>query len=708
MVDCATGQFQVGPFSSLANLKTIIYSFQPREIVFDPKNVGIDSGIFKLINGCRESLGAVVTRWTSEDKLQALPERLLCSDMQLVVEATAEVASAVRTVVSYLKHLLLDEQVVQCGDWKLLKVTKGSLVMDSTVLAQLEILKDSEQSDRGSLFKFVDRTATPFGSRLMQRWVCAPLANAKSINERIDAVEWLVSSGKSVLKKSEEKLKQLPDLERRLQRICAMALQQQRNAVYFGEVENKRIGVFLGFLSSVEGAIAMLEWLSSEVPDNVSLLKELSTHEGVADEIKLVCQNLKGMIETKKDGSFRPRQGAFEEYDRVTDELRGLDNEFKAELNNVKESLKIKSSGEAIYVSIKYKNEIEVPVDYEPRVKNWTEAGAEVTSCRKGYVRFQTDRIRELVQKSDDLEQQLKDLLYPFMAKLFGVVNEKKFLLGALISRIAQIDCLLALGKLASQGGRTWCRPVVGSNTSADAPLTVKLVDSRHPIQEHLMQLEREFVPNTLMLGENCGESIVLLTGANMGGKSTILRQVCVNIILAQMGSFVPASCCEISAPVDRIFTRIGASDNILEGKSTFLTELEETAVMLREASNRSLLVIDELGRGTSTYDGVAIAGATLAAISKIGCICLFATHYHKLCDSDNVEDLRKTASVGLYHMECLTKEDGKIELTHKFRQGLYPHSQAMHVAQIAGIPESILVEADGISQKFLQNAWMS
>jgi DNA mismatch repair protein MSH6 len=711
LVDCATGLFQIGTFGSLATLKTVLYSFQPREILFDPKRVSPESELYKLLNASRESLGSVLTRWSADRVGSIVPERLKDSGVYSFVNSDKALTTAVSGVVGYLKHLLLEEQVVQCGDWKLLNASEksgASMVMDSTVLAQLEILRDSEFSERGSLLKFVDRTCTHFGSRLIHRWICAPLADASQINERLDAVEWFSLSAKSVMRKLEEKLKQLPDLERRLQRICAMALQQQRNAVYFGEVENKRIGVFLSFLSSVETAIGSLEWLSHELPkeNGPSLIAQLCSHEGIADELKLVSNNLKGMIETKKDGSFCPRKGAFEDYDRITDQLKELDSAFKDELANIKDSLKIKHSGEAIFVSIKFRNEVEVPVEYESRVKNWSEASPEITSCRKGYVRFQTERIRELVQKTEDLEQQQKDLLYPFMAKLFGVVNEKKFLIGTLIQRIAQLDCLMSLGKLAAQGGKTWTRPKVGSEY--DSPLSIKLVNSRHPIQEHLMQLEREFVPNTLLLGRDVGENIVIVTGANMGGKSTILRQACINVILAQMGCFVPAEECEISAPVDRIFTRIGASDNILEGKSTFLTELEETAVMLREASSRSLLVIDELGRGTSTYDGVAIAGATLSSIAKIGCICLFATHYHKLCEDENVDEIRKSGgqscSVGLYHMECITQESGSIELTHKFRQGLYPHSQAMHVAKLAGLPEAILIEAEDVSKRFLRN----
>ena len=687
MVDCAVGQFQVGQLSSISSLKTVLYSYQPREIIYDQKST--NCSLIKLLTASKETLGIVLTRWNMEGSSKStIPDRM-GADLKPVIESDRDLSTVVNGVVSYLGHLLLDEQVVQCGDWQLLNsvspTAPKTLMMDSTVLSQLEILKDSEQSDRGSLFKFLDRTSTSFGSRLLQRWVCAPLADSVSINKRLDAVEWFISKP-NIRKKLEEKLKDLPDLERRLQRICAMALQQQRNAVYFGEVEKKRIGVFLSFLSSIESSISTLEWLGSEV--DTSLLTELCS--GGSEQIKHLCENLSHKIESnKKDGSFQPRKGAFEEYDLVGQKLRDLGSEFKHELDRIKTELGIK--GEAIYVSIKYKNEVEVPCEYESRLNG---IEADITSCRKGYVRFHTQRIKDLVQQSDDLEQQLKDLLYPFMARLFGEVNESKFMINQVIARVAHLDCLLALAKVASQGSG-WNRPVFGGFDSG-----ISLKDSRHPIQEHLMQLERPFVPNSIELGNP--ESILIVTGANMGGKSTILRQVCINIILAQIGSFVPCSSCCIAHPVDRIFTRIGASDNILEGKSTFLTELEETAVMLKEATCRSLLVIDELGRGTSTYDGVAIAGATLGAIAELGCACLFATHYHKLCQEENIKNLEKVGNtpIGLFHMECVT--DGGIQLTHKFKRGLYPHSQAMHVARLAGIPQSIISEADQVSKQFL------
>jgi DNA mismatch repair protein MSH6 len=261
-----------------------------------------------------------------------------------------------------------------------------------------------------------------------------------------------------------------------------------------------------------------------------------------------------------------------------------------------------------------------------------------------------------------------------------------------LIQRLAHLDCLHALATVSTGG---YVRPQFGIDSQTCT--TIRLIQSRHPVQEFLIQLERPFVPNDIVVGGD--SSTLLVTGANMGGKSTILRQVCINVILAQIGCFVPATECFISHPIDRIFTRIGASDNILEGKSTFLTELEETAVILSEATRRSLVVIDELGRGTSTFDGVAIAGATLEHITnKIACNCLFATHYHKLCNEENLASLNR---VELFHMEC--KSNGtEIQLTHKFKPGSYPHSQAIHVARIAGIPDSILAEAERVSAQFL------
>lgn len=694
MADCASGRFFVGLISDLSNLKTVLYSYQPKEIIFDPKST---SGLVgKLLNGFKESMGGstVLTRWSRWETV-TLPR------------GAAEISKSNRCletasfgIVNYLTHLLLSEQVVLCSDWSILPPSKSSstMMMDSTVLSHLEILRDSEGSLKGSLVGFLNRTVTSFGGRLFTKWVCCPLANHDRINERLDAVQWLLSN-KAARKRLEDKLASVPDLERRLQRIAAQALQQQRNAVYFGDLENKRMGVFLGFLDSIESVCSVVETLHSAVSETgESVLLARLTEPSDCDEIRAICRTLRAQIDSKKDGNailYAPRKGAFAEYDSKTEQIRAVEQELKEELARVTAELGIRS-GEAIFVNVKFRNEIEISTDHESKLKRSAllDGLGEITSCRKGYVRFQTDGVKKKISTIDQLEQDLKDLLYPFMAKLFSALNIEKLKFLTLINRVGEIDCLISLAKVSGQS-TGYTRPQFGGSENS-----IILRDSRHAIQEHLMQVDRAFVPNDISLRPQ--ESILLVTGANMGGKSTILRQVCITVIMAQMGCFVPAAECQISQPVDRIFTRIGASDNILDGKSTFLTELEETAVMLREATPRSLLVIDELGRGTSTYDGVAIAGATLDYIAKtLGCNCLFATHYHKLCAEENLKNLKH---VGLYHMECRADEDGEIELTHKFKNGQYPHSQAMHVARMAGLPESIIGEADRISKEFVNS----
>ena len=673
LVDCATGQFQVGILPNLAALRTVLFRFQPKEVLISGKEVGGELGKILAAN-----FGGSLVRWTQWEG-RGLPDSLAVEpEIRSLVNSHKPLTVAVNGTVNYLSHLLLHESVTLCSVWSLLTGDSSPvLVMDATVLSHLEILKDSENSNRGSLLQFMDRTSTPFGSRQMKVWVCGPLAEEEPIQARLDCVEFFHANN-SLRKKLGDKLAALPDLERGLQRLCAQAMQVARSAVFFNEMENKRIGGFLAFLDSVVDAVNVFEFLKS-LPNLPALLTSLVTDD--TTDLPTICSNLKNRVKKRlSDGTFEPQPGAYAEYDSGVAEIAHIDSQLNEELKTVRSKLK-----DAQYVTVKYKNEIEVGAASE------LPGSAEITSSRKGFVRFQTAAVRELVARRDAAEQKLKDLLYPFMATLFAAVNEHRVVFASLVARVAHVDCLLALARIGNQPG--WVRPVFGGNEGSS---TISLSQSRHPIQEHLLLASGgEFVPNDISLQQ----SVLLVTGANMGGKSTILRQVCLNVILAQMGSFVPAASCRISKPVDRIFTRIGASDNILEGKSTFLTELEETAVLLREGTERSLAVIDELGRGTSTFDGVAIAGATLDFIaSKVKCNCLFATHYHKLCQTTQ-------PNVSLFHMECLTLDSGEIQLTHKFKPGQYPHSQAMRVARIAGLPQAVLDEAEKVSSAFEETA---
>ena len=691
--DCSTGRFTIHQVTDLTNLKTLLFTFSPKEIIFQ----GTDD-LTRLLAGYREMSGCVVSRWIKWEGNFGLPKEIEVSEqVRNFVSTNPAVNKCVSGIINYLDHLLLREQVTMCSTWELVDDDSlltnhncGSMILDATVLSHLEILRDSENSERGSLLKFLNQTKTKFGSRMMRKWICSPLTKVEAINARFDAVEFFIKTRTS--RKIFESLGEFGDLERWLQRICAQALQQSRNAVFFNEVENKRISSFLSFLDAIGKSCNFLEKIGS-AGDPPALIQQL-TNPAICSDIRSLCESLKSSIYIGKDNQeFYPKPGVFADYDNVLDKIKVIENELKMELDRVRND--VIGSNEPVFVSVKFRYEMEVPIKYEKIVKDNL---YEITSGRKGYVRFLTDNVKLLVAKLETAEQEKKDLLYPFMSKLFSEVNKSRFMFNALIQRLAELDCLHALAIVSNNSSTpSFVRPTFGLALSDSS--SIRLIQSRHPVQEHLMQLERDFVPNDIIVDS----STLLVTGANMGGKSTILRQICVNVIMAQMGCFVPASECFISQPIDRIFTRIGASDNILEGKSTFLTELEETATILQQATKRSLVVIDELGRGTSTFDGVAIAGATLDHITnQIGCNCLFATHYHKLCTDENVEKMKNRA-VHLFHMEC--KSNGsEIELTHKFVPGSYPHSQAMHVARIAGIPESILQEAEKVSLEFLNS----
>ena len=653
-VDCASGEVRLFTALSDAQKHSLIATLQPKEILL-------------LHDSNPVSPGCKLVKWKQWEGCGIPSPLVVDSEIRDMVKSDRNLTLAVNGIVSYLTHLLLHESVLMCSSWALGKFTNTSSLLDATAISHLEILKDSEGSSRGSLLQYMDQTATPFGSRTMRNWLCAPLLIQSEIEERLSVVEFFVQN-QFVRKQIVESFHKLPDLERRLQRICSLGMQQTRGAVFFNEAENKKISLYLGFLESIKSVLVLFANLPQNLPP---LVQRLIQTDLTLDDVN----KLSSMVKPTKSGGFIPCPGSFELYDSALAEIAELEQQLQAELSKIKKSV----SSSATFVHTKYKNEIEVPQDSRLS-SDW-----EITSNRKGFVRFRTDTIKSLVEERDLVDEKLVDLMYPFMAQLFGSLAKDRMRFASLINRVGQLDCLQALAKVSSQFN--WVKPVFISSSSP--ALNISLNDCRHPIQEHLLQLAgKEFVGNDIEMNGNT----ILVTGANMGGKSTILRQTCVAVILAQVGSFVPATFCSFSRPIDRIFTRIGASDNILQGKSTFLTELEETATILKEASANSLVVIDELGRGTSTFDGVAIAGATLQyLVETIQCNCLFATHYHKLANEPGIK---------LFHMECL-QEHGAVVLTHKFKAGPYPHSQAMHVARIAGLPEKILAQAETISAEF-------
>jgi len=259
------------------------------------------------------------------------------------------------------------------------------------------------------------------------------------------------------------------------------------------------------------------------------------------------------------------------------------------------------------------------------------------------------------------------------------------------ISCVAELDALISLARSSSSGSGEMCRP---SFVESKEPF-IELQQMRHPCIT--LKIGQDFIANDLQLGTENNPLAILLTGPNMGGKSTLLRQTCIAIIMAQLGCFIHAEKCVLS-PVDRIFTRVGANDDILAGQSTFMVELMETANILRHATKNSVVILDELGRGTSTFDGYSIAYSVLQYLTNtIQCRVLFSTHYHKL-----TEEFSKSKQIGLHHMACLVDEEkNDVTFLYQLSPGVCPKSYGMNVALMAGVEEKVVKRAEEMAKQF-------
>lgn len=329
----------------------------------------------------------------------------------------------------------------------------------------------------------------------------------------------------------------------------------------------------------------------------------------------------------------------------------------------------------------------------------------EVKSKKKGYKRFHTPFIRKLLKELIVAEERKKTALVDQMRRIFNQFASRESMWLKAIECLSTLDCLLSLAAVSAYGDG-YTRPIVYHSTNP----ALEIRDGIHPCVSKTFD-NGEFIPNDTVLGDCTKQNhplhdsedpvarMTLLSGPNMGGKSTLLRQNCILVLMAQIGCFVPASKC-LFTPVDRIFTRIGASDRILEGQSTFYVELAETATILNCATTHSLVILDELGRGTSTFDGTAIAYSVVEhLVREIGCRAMFATHYHSL-----VEEYVYDPKVALGHMDCTVNADeSKVTFLYKLVEGMCPKSYGINVARLAGLPEEVITHAAKKSHEFEQ-----
>ncbi|KAH7650129.1 DNA repair [Cryptosporidium bovis] len=498
-----------------------------------------------------------------------------------------------------------------------------------------------------------------------------------------------------------KKYSQSLDFERLINRITSGVLQSKRGAVFFTNVIQRRIQEFINSMDLFDSTLKCIIDIFGDPETRKKMPKLLLALTGLREEdetttemkVDKMCYGgyLTNIFETtkrlrslvvldNKTGDWKPVPGNCREYDEIVDSINNIKKSLDDELLRISKDMNTTSIS---FVNNKYRYEIECP---ENIPKSRFPDSAEITSSKKGYVRFHTDEIKQLLYDLEFKEEQLQKSLFPYLQTMCKEFHNNFSYFSAISDSVSQLDVLISLALVSmdtSEG--PFCRPKFITKAENNGIPLLELRECRHPV---IARLKTNYIPNDILLStKNNNACCCLVTGPNMGGKSTILRQTCIAVVMAHIGCFVPASECNLT-PVDKIFTRIGAYDSIIEGKSTFLVELEETAEILNHSTQDSLVIIDELGRGTSTFDGTAISIATLEYISrKIECRCLFSTHLHLLCDEFS-NDLR----ILPYHMDLNLNNDTKtITFLYKFIPGICPKSYGMNVANLAGIPQEII-----------------
>ena len=535
--------------------------------------------------------------------------------------------------------------------------TTGFMVLDAAARRNLELTQSMfDQSRSKSLLQILDRTVTPIGARLLKKWLDQPLLDVDAISSRLDAVEDF--HGNLMMRtKVRETLAGIYDLER----LTSRTVSGTANARDLIALRNS-----LRSLPALQDAIGV-----SQNETIRSLVESLGPFDGV---VKLITDSiLEDPPITLREGGFI-KPGFNEELDTLRSASRNGKDWIAALEAKERERTGIKSlkvgynSVFGYYIEVSKSNLSLVPENY---IRKQTMVNAE---------RFITPELKEYEAMVLGAEEKSVQLEYDIFCQVRGQVAAEDERLTAAARAVAQIDVLCSMAEVAA--ANRYVRPEVNTGTE----IVVK--NGRHPVVERL-QTSELFVPNDCRLDPQENQ-LLIITGPNMAGKSTYLRQVALIVLMAQIGSFVPAESAQIGI-VDRIFTRVGAHDELYSGQSTFMVEMNETANIVNNSTDRSLIILDEIGRGTSTFDGLSIAWAVTEHIKRIGAKTLFATHYHQL---NGLESMFP----GIRNFRIAVKEDGeRIVWLRKIMPGGTDRSYGIHVARLAGLPQEIIERAKEI-----------
>lgn len=650
-LDVSTGTFQVAQ-GSVEYIGTLIASLSPKEIVVQR---GYEKKVKELYG---ENLYvSTLDEWAFvyDSAVEKLKRQLKVESLKgYAIDTYPLGICSAGALVVYL------EQTQHTGLANICSISRidGSkfVWMDRFTIRNLEIFAASSGGEGVALVDVIDKCCSPMGSRLLRGWLAMPSVDLNELNSRYDIVSSFTGN-REKLTAVQEHIGNIGDLDRMMSRAATgkimprEVLQLSRGLSQLGPIKEL-----------CTGDCAPLTELVSSISDCNALHEEISrtlTPEAAAAIGKgdVVASGVNEELDRLREISRGGKQYLLNMQQRET-ERTGISS-LKIGYNNVF----------GYYIEVRNAHKDKVPEDW---IRKQTLVNAE----------------RYITQELKDYEQQIlsaEDKIYALESAIYGAlvskIQESIRSIQANSAIVAKLDVLAGFAELALEN--RYCRPEVNSG------LSLEIKAGRHPVIETLMRPGEEYVPNDIMLDKK-NQQIIILTGPNMSGKSALLRQTALIVLLAQIGSFVPADSAKFGW-FDKIFTRVGASDNISRGESTFMVEMLETSMILHNLSERSLVLLDEIGRGTSTYDGMSIARAIVEYIHEYGkgAKTLFATHYHELNDLESLYS-------GVKNFHVAVKEIGKeVIFLRKLKEGGTAHSFGIHVARMAGMPKEVLESAE-------------
>lgn len=664
-VDLSTGEFVTTEFSSdikdpMEKLLSIFSQYDPVELII-PSELKNDERLFLLLTDLTdvvikkfpdylfnyEESYSLIKRQYGLSNLKSFD--LEGSDRELAVQAAGGLLAFLKETQRDMVPNIFKINVIQ---------EKNILHLDYITQRNLELIASLwEKGKDTTLFSVFNHTNTPMGARLLKKVILRPLKDIEEINYRLNIVQKFKDD---IFLRSDlrEELKVIGDLERYANRLTYLSRTNARD--------------LLNVKNSLEKIPRIKELLNkAKIPEISRFLEKINDFKGITDLIE---------NSIKEDPPTTIKEGNLIKagYNGEVDELRDLinngkeiilkyENEQKKRFN-LNSGLKIGHNNILGYYIQITKNTLksikEIPDEYAER------------QTLKNAKRYTTSELKAIEAKIITAEEKINDLEYEIFCTIREKVEEKVQKILETAKNIAMIDVLTCFAEIAEKFN--YCRPLLNEGNK----ITIK--EGRHPVVEQ-MDLTEKFIPNDCYLDPE-REQLLIITGPNMAGKSTYLRQVALICLIAQIGCFVPAKSADIGI-IDQIFTRIGASDDLARKLSTFMIEMTETAKILNYASPKSLIIIDELGRGTSTSDGQSIAMSVLERLHEIKAKTLFSTHYHQLTEIN-------LPRVKNYHLDIIENDDGSINFVRKLRPGSTDKSYGIHVARLAGIPDDVIIRA--------------